>query len=312
MARPKVDIVICAYNNELIIRNCLKRIKGSDYKFNKCIVVDDHSTDSTVKIIKDEFPWAVIIEKSVQTGPSESKNLGINQSEAEYVLFLDSDILLTRRFISNLVRSITKMENVAICGGKLLLPDNSIDSAGGGLTKIGIGFDFGHKKESKNYNQGKDVMYIPSAAMLASRRLIKELGGFDDTYFYGHEDTDLCWRVNLSGFRVYYTPNTIAYHYKNQTVKKMLNSVYYYGTRNRIRSLIKNHQGRTLLKYLPLYFIFSLVDILIRPYRKEKIKAWWWNLRNIGDTFKKRKQVQSLRVFNDNELPFSSMYNLFK
>ena len=172
--------------------------------------------------------------------------------------------------------------------------------------------DFGHKKESQNFNIGKDVMYIPSAAMLVSRKLIMELGGFDDTYFYGHEDTDMCWRVNISGFRVYYTPNTIAYHYKNQTIKRMLNKVYYYGTRNRIRSLIKNHQGRTLIKYLPMYFVFSFFDILIRSYRKEKIKAWFWNFRNIGDTLKKRKQIQSLRVFRDSELPFSSVYTLFK
>lgn len=311
MMRPIVDIVVCTYNNENIISACLKRVQNLRYRFRKCIVVDDCSTDNTVKLIKDKFQWVTVVEKKAQTGPSESKNIAIHKSDADFLLFLDSDVIVTNQFLSKLCKVIASMDNVAICGGKLLLPNNSIDAAGGGLTKLGIGFDVGHKENSRNYNHGKDVMYIPSAAMLANRKLINTIGGFDDSYFYGHEDTDICWRANIAGLRVYYEPSAIAFHHKNQTVNSMVANVYHYGTRNRIRSLLKNHQGRTLFKYLPLYIIFSFFDILLRSYRKEKIAAWWWNLRNLQDTLQKRKNIQSLRVFSDYELPFSSLKYLF-
>lgn len=312
MSRPKVDIIICTYNNSDIIGRCLSSIAKLTYEINKCFVVDDCSSDNTIQNIKTEFSWVEIIEKTVQSGPSDSRNIGLNSSESEYILFLDSDVVVTKKFLMFLVKSIQRNGNIAICGGKLLLPNKTIDSAGGGLTRLGIGFDIGHKKDRNNYNQGKDVFYIPSAAMLVKRKLNKELGGFDETYFYGHEDTDLCWRVNIAGFRVYYEPKAIAYHYKNQTIKNMMSSVYYYGTRNRIRSLIKNHQLSTLILYLPLYFIFSFFDVIIRSYRKEKIAAWWWNLRHIKETLKERKSIQSLRVFNDKQLSFSSLYTAIK
>ena len=312
MKYPSVDIIICTYNNEGIISECLKRIRNLNYPFRECIVVDDYSNDNTVKVIKEDFPWVKTIEKKVQTGPSESRNIAINKSNADLLLFLDSDIQVTNNFLSKLVKAANQFENVAICGGKLLLPDGSIDAAGGGLTKLGIGFDIGHKKNRQNYSQGKDMMYIPSAAMLVNRKLIQEIGSFDDTYFYGHEDTDLCWRVNIAGFRVYYEPSAIAFHYKNRTISKMIKNVHYYGTRNRIRSLIKNHQLSTLFKYLPLYMMFSFFDIIFRSYKKEKVSAWWWNMMNLRDTLQKRKGIQALRVFSDFELPFFSMGHLFK
>lgn len=312
MAKPRVDIVVCTFNNSDIVGRCLSNIAKSNYKINKCFVVDDHSSDNTLDIIKRDFPWAEVIEKDIQSGPSDSRNIGINSSESDYILFLDSDVSITKNFLTFLVKSIQKNENIAICGGKLLLPNGTIDSAGGGLTKLGIGFDIGHTKDRNSYNQDKDVFYIPSAAMLVKRKLIKELGGFDETYFYGHEDTDLCWRVNIAGFRVYYDPRAIAYHYKNQTIKNMMNRVYYYGIRNRIRSLIKNHQLSTLILYFPLYFAYSFFDVIIHSYRKEKISAWWWNLKHIKETLRERKYIQSLRVFSDRQLSFSNLYNFIK
>lgn len=312
MDNPTVDIVICTFNNESIINNCLQHVKELTYKFNRCIVIDDYSTDRTLEIIRRDFSWVSIIEKVCQSGPADSKNIGIHDSTADFILFLDSDVLVTKGFLSQLIKSIQKKDNIVICGGKLLLQNGSIDAAAGGITKVGIGFDIGHKQDRANYNQGRDVMYIPSAAMLVSRKIIKELGEFDETYFYGHEDTDLCWRVNIAGFRVYYEPQAIAYHYKNQTIEKMTNKVYYYGTRNRIRSLIKNHQMSTLIRYLPLYFLYSCFDMVFRSFRKEKFAAWWWNIRNLGSTLQQRKFIQNLRVFTDNELPFSKLHLLIK
>lgn len=312
MAKPLVDVVICTFNNSGIIGKCLLSLKKLSYRINQFIIVDDFSTDNTVELIKKDFPWVSVTTKAAQSGPSDSRNIGINKSTAEYILFLDSDVEVTKNFLMHLLKSIQQKENVAICGGKLLLPDGTIDSAGGGLTKIGVGFDIGHKKSNNLFNQGRDVLYVPSAAMLVKRKLIKELGSFDETYFYGHEDTDLCWRVNIAGFRVYYEPRAVAYHHKNQTINKMRKEVAYYGTRNRIRSLLKNHQSGTLLTYLPLYFGYSLLDILVHSYRKEKIAAWWWNLRNMQNTLDQRRAVQELRIFMDGELPFSSLMAIVK
>lgn len=308
---PAVDIIVCTYNNEGIISKCLDHIKELKYDYKKCIIVDDKSTDRTIEIIKKNYPWARIIEKENHTGPSISRNMAIKNSGSPLILFLDSDVFVKPYFLYNLVECMKK-NNIAICGGKLLLMDNTIDSAGGGIIRMGIGFDRGHGAHELDFMDSGQVMYIPSAAMLVKRNVFKKIGFFDETYFYGHEDTDFCWRAGIAGFKAYYEPTAVAYHHKNKTVRHMKKEVYYYGTRNRIRSLLKNHQISTLLLFYPLYRIYLLLDIIIRPYRWQKIRAGWWNLFHIRETLEERKRIQGLRKIKDRKLPFSSFLNILK
>ena len=306
-----VDIIICTYNNESIILKCLDHINDLKYKNKKCIVVDDKSTDGTVGVIEKSYPWVRIIKKKEHSGPSISRNLAIRSSGSKYILFLDSDVLVKPYFLSNLIDA-AKKNNLAICGGKLLLKDNTIDSAGGGITRIGVGFDRGHSMDENKFNSYEKVMYIPSAAMLVKRSIFDKIGFFDETYFYGHEDTDFCWRAAIAGFKIYYDPSAIAVHYKNQTVKSMKKEVYYYGVRNRIRSLIKNHEFLTLLLYLPLYKAYLLFSTIFGHFKTEKIKAVFWNLIHCKETLRERSRIQSLRRVRDRDLPFSPLFALFK
>ena len=309
MNLPSIDIIICAYNNQDIISQCLDHIHALNYNNKKCIVVDDKSTDNTVGIIRQKYPWARVIEKKEHSGPSISRNLAIKSSSGKYILFLDSDVMVKPYFLDNLIESMKKnSDKPEICGGKLLLMDKTIDSAGGEILKIGVGFDRGHGAKEIEYSDGSEVMYIPSAAMLVKRYVFDKIGLFDDTYFYGHEDTDFCWRARIAGFKIYYEPNAIAYHYKNRTIRNMGKDVYYYGVRNRIRSLIKNHEFATLIIYLPLYTSYLLFSIIFGSYRLQKIKAVWWNLTNIRETLKERNKIQALRKVKDKHLPFSSMF----
>lgn len=297
--KESVDIIITAFNNKKIIGKCLESVKRQSYKNFKCIVVDDNSNDGTPELISGRYKWVRLIRKKKQTGPSISRNIGIRHGHAEYIATLDSDVVLDKNWLKEQVQFMEKCESngerCSILASKMLFANNHkiINSAGGSLRFPGIGHDIGSgKKDSFQYNQVREVHYACSGAMMIHRSMINKIGMFDETYFYGHEDTDLGWRARLAGYRVFYNPKAVAYHDVNQTVKTMSEKVVFHGTKNRIRSIIKNCNFLAMPFNLSAYFMITISQIVLMPYRMARTRAWWWNLKNISDTAGKRRQWQ--------------------
>lgn len=305
-----VQFIVCAHNNENIIKDCLDSIlnlkKKRGWKI-KVMVVDDNSIDSTYKIIQS-YKKVDSIKFFSTRGPAFCRNAGYEKIKgADFYFFMDSDVILNKNCLIELMGEM-RWYHVGICGPKLLLSNGRINSAGGALSKSGYGYDIGYKKPGNMFNQRKQVMYICSAAMLVKASTIKKIGLFDKTYFYGHEDTDLGWRANLSGIRVIYVPKAKATHKKSQTVKHNKSMIYFHGTKNKIRSIIKNYDLKNMIIYGSLYKILLFGDLLFRPYRKEKLKACLWLLKYLPDHLRERRKIQKLRKFKDRTLPFSGVF----
>ena len=293
----KVTFIITTFNNKDIIDECLDSVKNQNYADFNITVVDDCSTDGTPEHIKKKYPNIKVIQKQIQTGPSSSRNIGITNTKSDYVVFMDSDVVLNKMWVGQLVRFMGNNKEVGIVAGKLMFYDDKtkINSAGGGLFRMGVGFDIG-----RDYEQ-RDVLYVCSAAMMARKKVLDEVGGFDDSYFYGYEDTDLGWRVNLAGYRVVYYPQALAYHKGSQTVSSMPDRVYFHAVKNRIRTMLKNYETKNWIIYIPINILFTLGNV-IRGHRVAQIKGILWNFTHIGSTLRERKIVQQARKIKDKEL----------
>jgi len=299
MAEEKIDIIICTFNNEKIIGQCLESVKKQTYKKFCCFVVDDNSFDGTVDIIKNNYPWVKIIRKEKNTGPSISRNIGIKATSAEFIVFMDSDVVLEKNWMK---KQIKEMEGSAgIIGAKLLYENKTINSAGGSLTRLGFGFDRGRGSKNK-YNKKEKVIYVCSAVCIVKRALLEEIGLFDEKYFYPHEDTDLGWRANIAGYDVIFNPDAVALHLEGQTTKTMPRKVAFNVIKNRVRSILKNYEAKNIVKYLPVHSIIISTDIILRGNRTAKIKGILWNIWNISDTLKERRKVQKTRRRKDSEI----------
>lgn len=304
----KIQIVICTHNNEDIIERCLHSITelATMPSWNITIlVVDDASTDKTVNKVNALGIEVHKFEKNI--GPSACRNVVFSSLYSyDYYLFLDSDVILDKNCLLELMGGMGGM--TGITGPKLLLPDGKINSAGGGLTKSGFGFDIGYGNEdSILFDAPSDCMYICSAVMLLSRGVLGAVGYFDPAYFYGHEDTDYGWRANLMYFKVGYIPKAKAVHYKSSSVSKDMGLIYFHATKNRLSSIIKNYNIFNMAIYGSMYAIISMGDLIFMPYRLQKIKAWLWSIKHLPDTLKKRKDIQSRRLLRDYELPFDGV-----
>jgi glucosyl-dolichyl phosphate glucuronosyltransferase len=125
-SRPVVSLVICTYNREKFLKDCLSAIlilDASPQDF-ETIIVDNNSTDSTQEILhqfKQSNP-ALAIKIAIETkqGLSHARNRGIMESEGEYIAFIDDDAIPRRDYIQQLIKFARANPNIMGFGGKII------------------------------------------------------------------------------------------------------------------------------------------------------------------------------------------------
>lgn len=304
MSAPFVRMVVCTHNNRAIVDACLESIKAQTYTAWECIVVDDASSDGTADWVRRHHPWVTVLQNAANCGPAYCRNFAVSGSGAEYVGFFDSDVQLDPRWLEEAVKALAHDETVGIIGGKLLLatcPDR-VHSYGGTLSRIGVGWHTHEWREHAALDQPVECLWISSAALLMRRALWQRIGGFDPTFFYGYEDSDLGWRVRLLGYRALCIPEAVAYHGVNRTVETMGDRITFHACKNRLRSMLKNYGLSSLIRYIPLYALYSAADIILRPSPMVKLRAWYWNAVMLPDTLRERCEIQRTRTVTDAEI----------
>ena len=184
-------------------------------------------------------------------------------------------------------------ESVAAVASKLLLyhQPTILNGVGGAMNRLGYTWDLGMFEEDEGqYDQSREVLFASAGAALFRRVTFLESGGFDEGFFMYHEDVDLCWRFWLLGFRVVTAPAAVAFHHfgastqahQGMTWRELL------GERHNMRALLKNYEARNLRSAL-----WGLLKRPQPPVRKwNQCRNFFWNLRRLPDTLKRRKWNQ--------------------
>lgn len=258
-----VSIIIINWNGKKHLEKCLPSIKKQRYKNIELIIVDNASVDDSVFYVKKVFPKAKIIINPTNLGFSEANNIGYKKANGDYILFLNNDTDVTKDFLIELISNIEKDEKIGGAQSKILFMEkkDTLDSVGAFLTTSGYLYHYGAiKKDSKKYNHKISLYSAKGACMIFKRAVLKkiEVEGkiFDPKYFAYFEETDLCHRVWLAGYKIMYIPSSVIYHKVGGTSTKMVNSfIQFHSFKNRIRSHIKNLGTVNLIKILFLHLL---------------------------------------------------------
>ena len=205
-------------------------------------------------------------------------------------------------------------KNGAVMPKLLMYPQkNLIDSIGAFFLTSGFLYHFGREKDHRQpiYNQPMEIFSAKGACILFKKEVLEKTGLFDKDYFAYFEETDLCQRIWLAGYKVVYTPQAVVYHKGGGASGQMISSyIQFHSFKNRLCTFIKNLSFTNLLKTLPLtLFIYQCASILYLLTGKfgnawAIQKAIFWNLIHLKETFKKRKFVQNqIRTVTDEFLP---------
>lgn len=310
---PLVSIVVVNFNDKEHLHRCLNSVMKSKYPSFEIILVDNGSTDGSIDSIKrvmkeqPDLKLSIICNKE-NIGPAAARNIGAKKSCGGYLAFLDSDTKVDPFWLNEAIKVMDSDSTIGAIQCKLLLLNSQkrFDYAGDYLSPFGIlvqRVNLGEPDDGR-YDNIVEIFGVKSAAMLIRREVFEAVGMFDDDYFIYGEETDLCWRVWLSGYRIVFAPTSKVYHNFNLVLKSNSNRPRsldkYHGTKNYISSLIKNFGLWNLVKVLPLnlsiWIGISIWYVLKRRlnWATYVMKGVLYNLIHFKQIWKKRLRVQYL------------------
>ena len=213
----KLSIIIVNYNTKDLISLCIESIYNT---FNGCfeiIVVDNNSSDNSVEYIKEKFPAVLILENKENEGFGRANNRGVSVASGEFILLLNSDIIVQKNTIEKCIEKIEDSPDISVLGCKLVNEDGSVQPSCCyyideflRILKSNLFIDKIYKFKEKT-----DLRAIMGAFMLIKKIDFLELGGFDSDFFMYSEEIDFCDRLKKNKKNLLYFPDVFAIH-KNQ------------------------------------------------------------------------------------------------
>ncbi|MBE6960041.1 MAG: glycosyltransferase [Ruminococcaceae bacterium] len=214
---PKVSIVIPVYNQFEYTYHCVcSIIRNSGDISYEIIIANDCSTDLTTKI-EEILPGVTCVTNAENLRFLRNCNHAAQYAKGQYILFLNNDTQVQPDWLEPLVTLIESADDIGMVGSKLIYPDGLLQEAGGILWKDGSAWNFGNRQNPAlpQFNYVKQVDYISGAAIMLSRVLWEQIGGFDDAFAPAYcEDSDLAFTVRKLGYRVMYQPKSVVVHFE--------------------------------------------------------------------------------------------------
>lgn len=219
---PEVSIIVVNYNTRKLVEDCIVSIKkntGVPYE----IIVVDNSTQGGFTSATGDF---VLIRNKENLGFAKGVNQGIKKAKAEYILLLNSDILVKKDSIESLLDFAKNTPDAGVVGAKLLNRDGGIQASCFNFPSIKnavLQYWFGKKGLFDKYApEGKGpavVDAVVGAAFLITPLALEKVGLLDERYFMYFEDIDYCRRVKAAGLKAYYLPEVGIIHYHGESGK---------------------------------------------------------------------------------------------
>lgn len=232
----KLTIVIVSYNVRQYIGPCLqsveKAMQGID---GEIVVVDNQSHDDTLSFIREHYPQVRIMESGANIGFSRANNLGIRQSESDYVLLLNPDTVIAENTLREVIGFMDAHDTVGAAGVQMLNADGTkaLESRRGRPTPMvsfykmcGLADVFPRSRTFGRYymswlswNEPAEIEVVSGAFFFIRRKALDEVGLLDEAFFMYGEDIDLSCRLLNAGWHNCYLPCKII-HYKGGSTDK--------------------------------------------------------------------------------------------
>lgn len=264
-------VVILNYNGAGMLRRFLPSV--IEYSPEASIyVADNGSSDESCDVVRNEFPAVKLMVLDHNYGFAEGYNRALAQVDEEYAVLLNSDVEVTRGWLSPMTQFLDSNPEVAACQPKLLSFKQKdffeyAGAAGGFIDKWGYTFCRGRifntvERDSGQYDDTTDVFWATGAALMIRNEVYKNNGGLDGRFFAHMEEIDLCWRLRSRGYRIACIPQSHVYHVGGATLKKENPQKTYLNFRNNLLMIYKNASDCQLKKILLFRKVFDNVAAL--------------------------------------------------
>jgi len=270
MTHPSVAIVILNWNGRTFLEKFLPSVIASVYPNKRIIVADNASSDDSVSFLKQQYPQVEIIQNSSNEGFAKGYNTALKQVQADYYVLLNSDVEVTPNWIGPVIELMETDISIAACQPKLLAYNNKdqfeyAGASGGWIDKFGYPFSRGRifdvcEKDRGQYDDVQQIFWASGAALFIRPAVFHELKGFDEFFFAHQEEIDLCWRIQLAGYKIFVQPAAMVYHVGGGTLPKGNSNKTYLNFRNNLIMITKNSPVSTVLWKIPFRMGLDIVS----------------------------------------------------
>ena len=293
----KISVIICTYNREKYLYNCLKSIAENDFSFDKyeIVLINNNSTDSTeneCKRFQNDFPqvnFCYVVEKN--QGLSFARNRGIDEAKGEILVYVDDDAKVNDIYLKTIDDFFAISPNIFAVGGAIFpVYETEEPRWMSHYTRVLI---TAYKNEGNKIIELKGNKF-PSGGNAAYRKeVFQKIGKFNTdlgrkgTLLIGAEEKDIFDKMRTQNMRVFYLPNMILHHIipPSKLTKEYFNNLTFsIGKSERIRTLTISKSKfykrifSELVKWAASIFLFFLFLIKFQPQKGTKLLLFRWNV----------------------------------
>ncbi|MBI3961279.1 MAG: glycosyltransferase, partial [Deinococcus sp.] len=204
---PRISVVVCSYNGQQTIRDCLEGLARLEYPNFEGIVVDDGSTDATAAIA-GEYPFQLI--RTENRGLSSARNTGLAAATGEIVAYIDDDAYPDPHWLTYLAATFLTTAHAGV-GGPNIAPSGDgpvaecVAHAPGGPIHVLL--------------SDQEAEHIPGCNMAFRKTALQAIGGFDPQFRVAGDDVDICWRLQERGWTLGFSPAAMVWHHRRNSVR---------------------------------------------------------------------------------------------
>lgn len=258
-----IDVIIPNYNGVDLLPACLDSLRRQTRQDFQVTVVDDGSTDDSLRLLAEQYPEVRTLELGHNQGLVAAINHALRQTDALLVVLLNNDTEADPSWLQHLIGALERYPHYDFAASKLKLWDrrDHLHSAGDGYTGRGEPFNLGVWEVDHGQYDALREVWGPCAGAAAYRRRVLEAlaeGGdvFDADLWMYCEDVDLNLRARLVGARTIFVPRAVVYHRVSATGGGALAS--FYCGRNFIAVWAKNMPARLMRRHLPGFLAYQI------------------------------------------------------
>ncbi|HEY4656230.1 MAG TPA: glycosyltransferase family 2 protein [Cyclobacteriaceae bacterium] len=302
-----VSIVILNFNGESLLRQFLPSVMKHSGEAT-IYVADNGSTDQSVALLEHEFPTVRTIKFSTNYGFCKGYNEALNRVRSDLYILLNSDVEVTGGWLSPIIRLFEANADIDAVQPKIRSSREpgkfEYAGAGGGfIDSLGYPFCRGRifnriESDHGQYDDECEVFWASGACMAIKADAFLRLGGFDEDFFAHMEEIDLCWKIQRSGKKVFYTGRSIVYHLGAGTLTYNHPRKTYLNFRNNLSMLIKHLNSGELIVKIPVRLVLDWLAAFIFVLKGDPsnalavLKAHGAVLSLLGNNLHKRKALR--------------------
>lgn len=286
----ELSIIVVNWNTRDLLAQCLRSIQANVHTFKRAtvqtFVVDNASTDGSVAMVRDCFPWVELIQNRKNRGFAAANNQAIRESQGRYLLLLNSDTELKPGALGGLLGFMEAHPDAGACGARLLNGDGSLQPSCHPMLTPWREFwrlaFLDRLKPLATYDMAawdlrtpRQVEVIKGACLMLRREALNQVGLLDEGYFMYTEEMDLCYRLLRAGWELYWVPQAEVVHYGEGSTRQVAEDMFVqlYGSKVQFHRKFGGDgrawlfKGLLFLAYAPRWLIATAGQALVDELR---------------------------------------------